>query len=46
VYKFFGKDFGKYPRGGGIQSKAYLLNVRSILSTLNAFVEGNKENIS
>jgi hypothetical protein len=46
VYKFFGKDFGKYHRGNGIQSKAYLLNVRSILSTLNAFVEGNKENIS
>ena len=46
VYKFFGKDFGKYHRGGGIQSKAYLVNVRSILSTLNAFVEGNKENIS
>jgi Transglycosylase SLT domain len=46
VYKFFGKDFGKYHRGSGIQSKAYLVNVRSILSTLNAFVEGNKENIS
>jgi len=46
VYKFFGKDFGKYHRGNGIQSKAYLVNVRSILSTLNAFVEGNKENIS
>jgi len=46
VYRFFGKDFGKYHRGGGIQSKAYLVNVRSILSTLNAFVEGNKENIS
>jgi soluble lytic murein transglycosylase-like protein len=46
VYKFFGKDFGKYHRGDGIQSKAYLVNVRSILSTLNAFVEGNKENIS
>jgi hypothetical protein len=46
VYKFFGKDFGKYHRGNGIQSKAYLLNVKSILSTLNAFVEGNKENIS
>jgi hypothetical protein len=46
VYKFFGKDFGKYHRGNGIQSKVYLLNVRSILSTLNAFVEGNKENIS
>jgi hypothetical protein len=46
VYKFFGKDFGKYNRGNGIQSKVYLVNVRSILSTLNAFVEGNKENIS
>jgi len=46
VYKFFGKDFGKYHRGNGIQSKAYLVNVKSILSTLNAFVEGNKENIS
>jgi len=46
IYKFFGKDFGKYHRGNGIQSKAYLVNVRSILSTLNAFVEGNKENIS
>jgi hypothetical protein len=46
VYKFFGKDFGKYHRGDGIQSNAYLVNVRSILSTLNAFVEGNKENIS
>ncbi len=46
VYKFFERDFGKYHRGGGIQSSAYLLNVKSILSTLNAFVEGNKENIS
>jgi len=46
VYKFFGKDFGKYHRGNGIQSEVYLVNVRSILSTLNAFVEGNKENIS
>ncbi len=46
VYKFFGKDFGKYHRGGGIQSSAYLVNVRSILSTLNAFVEGDKGNIS
>jgi len=46
VYKFFGKDFGKYHRGGGIQSNAYLVNVRSILSTLNALVEGNKENVS
>ena len=46
VYKFFGKDFGKYHRGNGIKSKVYLVNVRSILSTLNAFVKGNKENIS
>ncbi len=46
VYKFFGKDFGKYHRGNGIQSNAYLVNVRSILSTLNAFVVGNKDNIS
>jgi hypothetical protein len=46
VYKFFGKDFGKYHRGNGIQSNAYLVNVRSILSTLNAFFEGNEENIS
>jgi len=40
------KDFGKYHRGNGIQSKVYLVNVRSILSTLSAFVEENKENIS
>jgi len=46
VYKFFGKDFGKYHRGGGIQSNAYLVNVRSILSTLNALIGGNKENVS
>jgi hypothetical protein len=46
VYKFFGKDFGKYHRGNGIQSNAYILNVKSILSTLNAIIEGNKENIS
>jgi hypothetical protein len=45
VYHFFGKDFGRYHRGNGIQSKAYLLNVRSILSTLNAFTELNKESI-
>jgi hypothetical protein len=46
VYKFFGKDFGKYHRGNGIQCKAYLVNVKSILSTLNAFGELNKKNIS
>ena len=46
VYKFFGKDFGKYHRGNGIKSKVYILNVRSILSTVSAFAEENKENIS
>ena len=46
VYKFFGKDFGKYHRGNGIQSRVYLVNVRSILSTLKAFEKGNKENVS
>ena len=46
VYKFFGKDFGKYHRGNGIKSRVYIVNVKSILSTLNAFVKRNKENIS
>jgi len=46
VYKFFGKDFGKYHRGNGIQCNAYLVNVKSILSTLNAFLEEKKANIS
>ena len=45
VYKFFGKDFGKYHRGNGIQSRAYIVNVKGILSTLNAFAELNKGNI-
>jgi hypothetical protein len=39
VYKYFGQDFGKYHRGNGIQCKAYLVNVKGILSTLNAFAE-------
>lgn len=46
VYKFFGKDFGKYHRGEGIQCSAYVVNVKGILSTLNAFIELNKGNIS
>jgi hypothetical protein len=46
VYQFFGNDFGKYHRGYGIQCKAYLVNVKSILSTLKAFTELNKQNIS
>lgn len=45
VYKFFEEDFGKYHRGHGIQSKAYLVKVNGILSTLNAFAELNKQNI-
>jgi hypothetical protein len=46
VYKFFGQDFGKYHRGNGIKCQAYLLNVKSILSTLNAFGDSNKKNFS
>ncbi|MGZ6275999.1 MAG: transglycosylase SLT domain-containing protein [Syntrophales bacterium] len=46
VYKFFGEDFGKYHRGSGIQCRAYLVNVKSILSTLDAFEELKKRNIS
>ncbi len=46
VYKFFGEDFGKYHRGYGIQCTAYLVNVKSILSTLNAFEASKKPNAS
>jgi hypothetical protein len=46
VYKFFGEDFGRYHRGSGIQCRAYLVNVKSILLTLNAFEELKKKNIS
>jgi hypothetical protein len=46
VYKYFEEDFGKYHRGNGIQCKAYLINVKSILSTLHAFAELNKKKIS
>lgn len=46
VYKFFGEDFGKYHRGSGIQCTAYLVNVKSILSTLNAFEASKKRNVS
>ena len=42
VYKFFGEDFGKYHRGNGIQNKAYIANVKSILSTLGAFAQTHK----
>jgi hypothetical protein len=43
VYKFFGEDFGKYHRGNGIQSKAYIVNIKSILSTLVAFGKTNEK---
>ena len=46
VYKFFGEDFGKYHRGNGIQCKVYLVNVKGILSTLNAYGQLKKEKIS
>ena len=46
VYKFFGQDFGKYHRGNGIKCNVYLVNVQSILSTLQAFAELNKDNLS
>jgi hypothetical protein len=39
IYKYFGMDFGRYHRGNGIQSEAYLGNVQGILSALNAFAE-------
>ncbi len=39
VYKFFGEDFGRYHRGNGPQCEAYLLNVNTILSALNAFAD-------
>ena len=46
VYKFFGQDFGKYHRGNGVKSNAYVVNVKSILSTLHAFAELNREDAS
>jgi len=46
VYKFFGQDIGKYHRGNGVKSNAYIVNVKSILSTLHAFAEMNKEDAS
>jgi hypothetical protein len=46
VYKYFGKDFGKYHRGHGVKSNAYVVNVKGILSTLHAFAEMNEEDAS
>lgn len=43
VYKYFGKDFGRYHRGNGIQCEAYRANVNRILSTLNALAETLEE---
>jgi soluble lytic murein transglycosylase-like protein len=45
VYKYFGEDFGKYNRGKGIRNEAYVVNVKSILSTLNAIEELEKKKI-
>ena len=46
VYKFFGQDFGKYHRGNGVKSDAYMVNVEGILSTLQAFAELSGEDVS
>jgi soluble lytic murein transglycosylase-like protein len=46
VYKFFGQDFGKYHRGNGVKSDAYMVNVKGILSTLHAFAELSGEDVS
>ena len=46
VYKFFKQDFGKYHRGNGIKSQTYVVNVKSILSTLKAFAESTRDDIS
>ena len=46
VYKFFEQDFGKYHRGNGIKSRAYVVNVKGILSTLQAYAELTQNNIS
>jgi hypothetical protein len=37
VFKYFQKDFARYHRGEGIRSRAYLIKVRSILSTLQVY---------
>lgn len=41
VYKFFGEDFGRYHRGDGIKCRAYLVNVKGILSSLNAYARSS-----
>ncbi len=44
VYKYFGQDFGKYHRGNGIKDEIYVLNLKSILSSLKAYLELNARN--
>ncbi len=46
IYNYFGKDFGKYNRGHGVKSRAYVLNVKGFLSSLNAFAQLNQEEAS
>jgi soluble lytic murein transglycosylase-like protein len=46
IYNYFGKDFGKYNRGHGVKSRAYVLNIKGILSSLNAFRQSNQEEAS
>jgi hypothetical protein len=43
IYKYFGEDCGKYNRGNGIRNETYIVNVKSILSTLNAMGELGKK---
>ncbi|HSR11615.1 MAG TPA: transglycosylase SLT domain-containing protein [Thermodesulfobacteriota bacterium] len=46
VYKFFGEDYGKYHRGNGVKSEAYVNNLKSIHSSLRVFSEmKSKENL-
>jgi hypothetical protein len=46
IFNYFGKDFGKYNRGHGVKSRAYVLNIKGIISSLNAFAQLNLEEVS
>jgi Transglycosylase SLT domain len=46
IFNYFGKDFGKYNRGHGVKSRAYVLNIKGIVSSLNAFAQLNLEEVS
>ena len=46
IFKFFGGDFDKYHRRKGIQSKAYIVNIKSILSMLAAFAQSRANDFS